>query len=683
MPSYRDHRAGNGPGTTARFITLLGYIIAVAIAVFPPLVYFYITYQMEQVQLHAEASNISQHVTEFINTKPHLWKYDAIRLRGVLALNQNRDRSEIRRIRDEEGNIVIQLGQTVDFPVITSSQEVMDAGRVVGRFVMVRSVRPILVNTGWVAIIGLLLALAELLAFKTFPLKTLYRTFDTLADERDRAQVTLDSIGDCVIVADPEGNVVTLNRVGEQVTEWTQDDARGKPLSEVIPLNRASGGTGGEQPPRDTVTKIEIHRDLLVTAKGRERIIDGVITPIYDRNDNRRGSVFVCRDITEKVREEDEVFKARKLESIGILAGGIAHDFNNILVGIMGNLSLAKLSASPGTNIFDRIEEAEKASTRAKELSSRLLAFSKGGKPARKLMPVSDLLRESASLAARGSASRVLFHIQEDLWMAEVDPVQLDQAIGNLVVNAVHAMKDGGTIQIEAQNAVVAEGELVHVKGGDYLKIFVRDEGPGIPEDIREKIFDPYFTTKRRGSGLGLTTTYTIMKSHRGNIFLESETGVGTTFVLFLPAVRQAAPSVTPLPEERSARGSGKILVMDDEEMVLDVAGQMLAHLGYEPVLARNGEEAIELFSTMSTGGSAIDLLLLDLTVPGGMGGIEAAKRIREIDPDAKILVSSGYANNAVMAQYREHGFAGRIVKPYKISELGQMIGTIVRSASV
>jgi PAS domain S-box-containing protein len=663
------------PGKKAtRFISVFGNILAVLLTIFPPAVFYYLSHSSQQDQLRIETKNEARHVTDFINKTQDLWKYDEIRLRGILSLKNPEEPNEIRRVWDAEGNIILQVGKSLRNPVMTSSHEVMDAGRVVGKYEVLRSVRPILIQTGWVAVLGGLLGLAGLWFLKKYPLKTLLAVLGTLANERDRAHITLASIGDSVIVTDSNGNLVALNRVGEQLTGWREDEARGQPLFDVFVVNRKEMGSGNDKPLEYTGTKIMFQRELLVSRKGTERIVDGTIAPIIDNHGSQRGSVVVCRDVTDEVREEEEVFKARKLESIGLLAGGIAHDFNNILVGILGNLSLAKLETAPGTKINHRVEEAEKASSRAKDLSMKLLAFSKGGKPIRKLLVVSDLLKESAHLAVRGSTSKVTFHLPEDLWMAEADPVHMDQVIGNLVINATHAMPNGGTIHIEAENAVVEEGEYIHVKRGEYLKIRIRDQGNGIPENIVEKIFDPYFTTKEKGSGLGLTTCYTIMKNHKGNIFVESEVGVGTTFVLFLPATRQTASSVEEVPKDIFQPGSGRILFMDDEEMVREVAGQMLNHLGYEAVFAKSGEEAVGLYREMTSNGNRVDLIILDITVPGGMGGIEAARGIREIHPDTKILISSGYSNNAVMAQYQEHGFDGCVAKPYKIGELSQAI---------
>lgn len=648
MSSYRDRKGSAGSTKGTRHINLLANVIAALILTFPPAAYSYLTYRSCQAQLQAETTSGAHLVTDFINKRPDLWKFDEIRLRALLSINRDAGGNEIRRVLDGEGAVIAQVGQTAAKPVSIHSHDLRDAGRVVGRYVIIRSARPILAGTGWAALVGGFLATAALLFFHLFPMRTLRRTLESLSDERDRAHVTLESIGDCVIVTDTDGRIVTLNKAGEQSTEWTQGDARGKSLHDVFPVRKANADVAGDLSVHGLEETREFDRDLLTDRKGTERIIEGAISPIFDRHDRRRGAVLVCRDVTEKVRVEEEVFKARKRESIGFLSGGIAHDFNNILVGILGYLSLLKTLASPGTRMHERIGEAEKASSRAKELSARILVFSKGGKPIRKPLSVASLVKESATLAARGSRCRLSFHLPETLRMAEADSVQMGQVISNLIINAAQSMPQGGTIRVEAENAVVAEGEITHVTGGMYEKIFVRDQGTGIPENIVKKVFDPYFTTKNDGNGLGLTTCYTIMKSHGGNIFVESEEGVGSPFILFLPASRRIAPLEAKAPEEGFVPGSGRILVMDDDETVLDVAAQMLSHLGYETVLARNGEEAISLFEETSSGEREFDLVILDLTIPGGMGG----DRVGEADPGN----TAGDENPRLQRLLKRHG---------------------------
>jgi PAS domain S-box-containing protein len=386
--------------------------------------------------------------------------------------------------------------------------------------------------------------------------------------------------------------------------------------------------------------------------------------------------VVVSRDITERKKMEEERLRASKHESVSLLAGGIAHDFNNILTAIVGNISLAKMSVDPGEDLFKRLTEAEKASLRAKGLTQQLLTFAKGGAPVKKLTSIADLLKESASFGLRGSNVNCQFDLPDGLCLADIDEGQISQVINNLVINAKQAMPEGGTITVRAQNIVVRAGAAEPsppLPEGKYVKISINDRGTGIPEDLLPKIFDPYFTTKQQGSGLGLATSYSIIRNHGGHIAVESELGAGTTFSFHLPASpRNLLPAKEV--EERPQVGRGKILVMDDEEAIRDLLVQMLTRCGYEADVARFGAEAIELYKQAYDAGRPYAAVIMDLTIPGGMGGKEAIKKLVAVDPDVKVVVSSGYANDPVMANYRQYNFRGACPKPYKVTELSGVL---------
>jgi signal transduction histidine kinase/CheY-like chemotaxis protein len=390
--------------------------------------------------------------------------------------------------------------------------------------------------------------------------------------------------------------------------------------------------------------------------------------------------VVVSRDITERKKIEEELLRASKLESLGVLAGGIAHDFNNLLTAIIGNLSLAKTSSNPSAEVVKCMVEAEKASLRAKGLTQQLLAFAKGGAPVRKTTAINPVLREAAGFALPGSKVRCEFHLPDDLWMVEIDEGQISQVINNLVINAQQAMPEGGIISIRGENFTLdteKAGEHVLFQQGRYLKISITDHGTGIKKEHLSRIFDPYFTTKQRGSGLGLATAYSIIKNHEGYITVTSELGVGTTFTLYLPASFKDLPS-QPNQRERSLLGKGKILVMDDEESIRELLVQMLTYCGYEAIVAGDGETAILLYTEATRAGLPFHAVIMDLTIPGMMGGKEAVKLLLDIDPDAKAIVSSGYANDPVMAEFRKYGFRGVVAKPYQIEELSEVLQTVL-----
>jgi len=386
------------------------------------------------------------------------------------------------------------------------------------------------------------------------------------------------------------------------------------------------------------------------------------------------------QEIIERRKVEEELQKAQKLESLGVLAGGIAHDFNNLLAAIIGNLSLVEQYAKSGASIFEVLGDAKKACYRTKELTRQLLTFSKGGAPIREIASISELVKEVVTFSLRGSKVRCEFDLADNLWPVEIDAGQISQVINNLIINASQAMPRGGIIRLCAENIIMRTDDIVPLKKGKYVKVSIKDQGIGIPKEHLSKIFDPYFTTKERGSGLGLAISYSIVKKHEGYITAESESGGGTTFYIYLPASEKDLFRVENIVEEENlATGRGKILFMDDQESLRDMVGEMLVYLGYEVVFAREGDEAVELYRKAKESGRDFDAVILDLTIPGGTGGKEAVQKLREIDPGVKAIVSSGYSYDPVMSEYKKYGFNGVVVKPYEIGELSKVLYKVIR----
>jgi two-component system cell cycle sensor histidine kinase/response regulator CckA len=383
------------------------------------------------------------------------------------------------------------------------------------------------------------------------------------------------------------------------------------------------------------------------------------------------------QDITERKRAVEELMRFSKLESLGILAGGIAHDFNNILTAILGNIGLAMLDGKIEDRVQERLAQAEQACLRAQSLAHQLLTFAKGGAPIIKIISIAKLLKESTILALSGSKSRYEFSFPDRLWSVEADEGQIDQVISNLVINADQAMPEGGVIKIRAENFLVGEGSDIPLAMGKYVKLTFADQGIGIPPKYLDKIFDPYFSTKQKGSGLGLATAHSIIQNHSGYIKAESQVGEGTTFHIHLPAVE-----TDPLAEEPERAewtvGQGRILVMDDEEMVREVLGRLLEHLGYEVDSASDGSQAIEKFVKAKEAGQPFAAVFLDLTVPGGMGGKETMEQLLKIDPQVKAIVSSGYSDDPIMADFQKYGFCKVIAKPYRVVELSKILQKIM-----
>ncbi|MGD9487561.1 MAG: cache domain-containing protein [Calditrichaceae bacterium] len=504
---------------------------------------------------------------------------------------------------------------------------------------------------------------------------------EDLEAEKERLAVTLRSIGDAVITTDTHGNIVMLNKVAEELTGWTQSEAHGKPLNKVFRIIDEKTKKPAENPVKKVMKSGTIvglaSSTLLISKDGTERIIADSGAPIRDKGSKILGIVLVFRDITEHRKLENEVLKNRKLESVGLLAGGIAHDFNNLLTAILGNISLAKLNLKPGERTFDRLEDAEKATMRAKDLTQQLLTFSRGGAPVKKLSDVGILIRETSEFALRGSNVKSKISIPENLWSIEVDEGQLSQVINNLVINADQAMPEGGTLEIIADN-LNAKGEKNSLlKKGKYIRLVIRDQGIGIPMNHLDKIFDPYFTTKQHGNGLGLATTHSIIKNHQGYITVKSELGNGTEFIIYLPAISKTKKAGLS-GAKKITGGSGNILVMDDDDLILKACANMLKSLGYKVVLAPDGGEAIEKYTLARSSGEPFDLIMMDLTVPGGMGGKETIRKMKEIEPGLKAIVMSGYSNDPVMANYEEYGFMGVITKPFNIEELAATVGRVI-----
>lgn len=416
-----------------------------------------------------------------------------------------------------------------------------------------------------------------------------------------------------------------------------------------------------------TIVWIDLTVALVREASGVPKYFISVVEDIMNRK--------IAEETIRKYNEEFE--KVQRIESIGLLAGGIAHDFNNLLTSILGNINLARADADPKSKTYMRLENAESALIKATGLTQQLLTFSKGGEPVKKVSSISKLLKDSVSFALSGSKSRCEFSIPDHLWPVYVDEGQINQVFNNLIINADQAMPNGGLIQISCENVVVLKGEIVPLTEGKYVKVSIKDNGVGIPVPYLDKIFDPYFTTKEKGKGLGLATSFSIVRKHGGHIRAESMPGAGAAFYVYLTAMSEAS-----YPDNESVggifTGKGKILIMDDEEDVRFVAREMLETLGYDVETACDGEEAIESYKMARDADRPFDLVIMDLTISGRMGGKEAIKRLKEISPSVKAIVSSGYANDPIIANYKDYGFMSILPKPYTLENLSTTVNDIL-----
>jgi PAS domain S-box-containing protein len=492
---------------------------------------------------------------------------------------------------------------------------------------------------------------------------------------------------DGITVVDEDGRIIEWNPGVESISGIPREEAVGSPLWEVMyRTTRETKRTPGRMEIYEKRLKEVLRSGVVPTAlqfmevsmhreDGGRRIIQEVVSPVH----TARGCMLIVttRDVTPLKQMEEERLKAGKLESVGLLAGGIAHDFNNILVSILGNISLAKSYLSPSNPAADLLVRAERAGTMARDLTRQLLTFSKGGAPIKETASMEEIIRESAEFSLLGSDVRCEFTFEPDLRPAEVDRGQMIQVLNNLILNADQAMPEGGVILLRAENITTAGEDGLPLEDGEYLRIVVSDQGIGIPAENLQKIFDPYFTTKEEGSGLGLATSYSIIKNHGGHIRVESVEGDGATFFVYLPAAAAGegggAAAVDFWPDRR-----GKILVMDDEDGVRVVASEMLKHLGHEVKTACDGAEAVRLYREASERGKPFDAVIVDLTVPGGVGGLAMMRELTEFDPGCRAIVSSGYSGEGILSDYEDYGFAGVIAKPYRMEELRDAVNRVL-----
>ncbi|MCP4691528.1 MAG: response regulator [Desulfobacterales bacterium] len=507
-----------------------------------------------------------------------------------------------------------------------------------------------------------------------------------LADERNFVSTILDTVGALVTVFRGDGRIVRFNKACERATGRRFSEVESKRIRDLFlsPDQKDPLETYFEDP--DSRRIPERYENFWKTEEGDQRLIRWSNAVLRDEKEQIEYVVATGIDISKQRRAEEELLKARKLESVGELAGGIAHDFNNLLTVILGNLCLLEEDVETGSDMASFIAAIEKAAMNARDLTQQLITFSQGGKPVRKITSVEEPLKEAVRFNLSGSAVACEFEISRDARLVKLDNAQFRQAIGNIVSNAAAAMPDGGAISVKVENVVIDEeheAPLAGVSMGDYVMISIRDRGVGIPPEHISKIFDPFFSTKERGSqkgmGLGLSTAYSIIRGHGGHISVESEEGVGTVFCIYLKAVgeKRAGAGDKSRGDSERDRKIRKVLLMDDEPMLRQLAEQILNRLGYIAETARDGSEAIALYEKAKASGEPFDVVILDLTIKGGMGGMETLKHLTAIEPDVRAIVSSGYSSDPAMANFSDHGFVDVIPKPFRMKNVQDVLERI------
>ncbi|MDD2310477.1 MAG: PAS domain S-box protein [Desulfuromonadaceae bacterium] len=507
-----------------------------------------------------------------------------------------------------------------------------------------------------------------------------YLALEMITREKETAQRYLDIAGVMFCALNRTGEIVLMNKKGSRILGYRDDELVGQnwfdvclpeAVREKVKRIFALQLAGNLAP-------VEFYENTVLNRNGEERLIAFHNTLLNDQ-EGISGVLFSGEDITERQMMQDELLKSQKLESLGVLAGGIAHDFNNILTGIMGNISFARMSLATPGKVDKLLDNAEKASLRAASLATQLLTFARGGQPIKKRVSVGPLLEESLSLSLRGANVKGAVEIPGPLDAIEADEGQLSQVFNNLIINAAQAMPGGGSLTITAENVALERHNAVLLPPGEYVKLSFADQGCGIREEDQKNIFDPYFTTKSGGSGLGLASTHSIVSKHGGHISVSSVVGKGSVFTMYLPS-HGAVIAVQRLNQNSWAtdrHAGGAILVLDDEKLILDLTAEVLEHLGYQVKGCADGEDAILMYKTAKEAGVPFFAAILDLTIPGAMGGLEASQQIMEYDPSARLIVSSGYSNNPVIAEYGSYGFSAAITKPYKVDAIAEILAEL------
>jgi len=642
-----------------KVIKSMGLVLALAVSLLIPAFYSFSVYHEFRTALKTESTYVARNIESIIQNRPDLWEFETLRLKEITSVPSVSGEPAEREIVNRDAKIIVTTEYKAQYPHISYSVRLFDSGRPVGVLNVKRPYGSLLTNllvvwafalvSGWSIYFFLIGRLSRLLKI----------SLDNLHNEKERIEVTLNALNEGVITADSRGNIVLMNSAARQLIGIEANQAIGLPVSEVY--NASPMPSDGES--AETVTY------QLSAKNGVVREIEEFRMNLHDSASASGGFVLVFRDISDRLRLEKDRIRMRQLDTLGMLAGGIAHDFNNLLQCIFGYVSLAKMDLDQTSDSFTMLENAEKSMAQATSLTQQLLTYSKGGKPVKKVIPLQPIIQNAVVFSLSGS--NVDFDtFYDDLWCVDGDEGQLGQVIQNIMLNAAQAMPQGGRIRITALNQ--APGSAAD--GKKSVSISIADTGIGISKEHLSRIFDPYFTTRKTGNGLGLATAYSIVKNHGGTIMVESTVGSGSTFTITLPAVECGSPQTAQDDPPPGPGRSARILVMDDEEIIRTVAMKMLKSQGHSVEEAPHGEAALALYRKAIEDGNPFDLVILDLTVKGGMGGTETLMRLKDIDPGVKAIVSSGYSDDVTVASHLELGFIALLAKPYTAVQLGNII---------
>jgi two-component system cell cycle sensor histidine kinase/response regulator CckA len=672
----------------ARTTTLMAAIIAAIVGFVIPAGYFAISYQYMEGSMDAHLELSSRTIENLVMKNPYTWQFEEIRLQDLLQHRIDLEIGESWVVKDIKGNVIAEVKEPILEPLVTRRSNVYDAGTQVAILEVSRSMSSLLLHTATVCTGSVLLGIIIFVYFRVVPLRALRNAYRSL-EENEQAlrrseeftRSILDSVDEGFLVIDRKYRIIAANKT---YCRWT-----GAACQEIISKNCYEVSQNSPVPcykdGEDCAPKhafetgepyVSVHKHE--SPKGTLLYFETKAFPLKDPSGNVTSVIETFHNITERHMLETERSKSQKLEAIGILAGGIAHDFNNLLQGVFGYISLAKLSIDRKEKVMSLLQQAEKGLKMSVNLTAQLLTFSKGGRPVKKRIMLHNVIGDSARFALSGSRSDSRISIGNGLWQVNADEGQIGQVIQNIVLNANEAMPGGGIVDIAASNEEIPTGKHPLLPdGGKFVQIAIKDSGIGISAEDISRIFDPYFTTRQKGSGLGLATSYSIVRNHGGVIEVRSEPNKGSTFSVYLPA-QGAEESGEPGIPISLVNNKGRILLMDDEETIRSVAMQMIKTLGHEVESAVDGNDAIEKFGQAIEAGRPYDVVILDLTVRAGMGGEQAVAKLREINPEIKVIVSSGYADSPVTSDYRSYGFSACLNKPYSIDSLRDGINALL-----
>jgi len=504
-----------------------------------------------------------------------------------------------------------------------------------------------------------------------------HRLVEEIVASKVRQEEILAALPEVVILLDEAFCIQYANAAGERLWGTNPDDPTdcslcGIAVIHFIHPNDRSRWTALLE---SVLSRESTEKDGLLRVRGAGDELIWMNTKICQLADG--GLLCTLEDYTTRRRHETELTKSQRLESIGRLAGGLAHDFNNFLSIIMGNLDIAQIKLGSTGLVKSELERAINACMKASDITKQMLTFSKGGAPRTEITSIVDLVQEAAELNIHGSKLKVHFEIDDSIPAVEVDVGQLHQVFGNLIINADHSMPSGGGLWIRVKRGSLSAESA---ERGDLNAVVVEfeDHGCGIAEDEIDLVTDPYYTTKQDGTGLGLSTAFWIIQRHHGRLSINSKIGQGTTVCIALPlsskVIIDAKTSESSPIEHRDYR----ILIMDDNDQVREVLRLMLETLGHQVVDTSDGQQCVDEYQEALTGDRTFDLVILDLTVPGGFGGCWAFEQLREIDSKVCAIVASGYGNDSTLASPEAYGFKARLQKPFLITELEKVIEQVL-----